>query len=245
MSEENENPEEEEVIETPEGKEEEHEEPEEIEEEEEPEDEEEEESSAAPEEKPKSRASDRVAKLVKERNEEREKRIRAETLAEERAVARHSPADHSAAQRLREEKLSLMDPAEKREFLKDEKIQTMEQQILFTQLQTQDMLDKSRYEGKAERNTVFARHADEVEKRLSSERKAGRNWNREQILAQIVGEAALKTKPDAKKKDEAKERVNSAKSTPVSGRSNSSAYKPGRKDESLEDMERRLGGVSF
>ena len=193
-----------------------------------------------------SRGENRIAALAKRAKEAEERAIRAETLAEERAAARREPAaDNGTAQRLREEKLALMDPSEKREFLQAEKIEQMQSQILLTQLQTQDALDKNSYAAKAARNTVFAKHEAEVEKRLRAERQAGRNWTRETILAQIVGEAALKTKPDTKKKNEARERVDSAKSKPPSGRSNSTAYKPGRADESLDDMERRLGNVVF
>lgn len=194
-----------------------------------------------------SRAETRMAKLVKERNEEREARIRAETLAEERSIVRREPTmDQGTAQRLREEKLALMDPSEKREFLQTEKIESMQNQILLTQLQTQDALDKNTYSAKAARSSVYAKHEGEVEKRLRAERQAGRNWTRETILAQIVGEAALKTKPDTKKKNEARDRVESAKTTPSSSRSNSNAYKPGRSQtESIEDMERRLGNIVF
>lgn len=250
MSEDNEHIEEDEVDTGAEGEGEEHAEPEETEGEEQEETEEnegdEEESSeeasikAAP-----SKAASRIAALSKRTKEAEERAIRAETLAEERAQSRQPQVDNSAAQRQREEKLSLMDPSERREFLQAEKIQTMEQQILLTQLQTQDALDRNSYETRANRDAVFRKHADEVEKRLRAERQAGRNWNREVILAQIVGEAALKAKPNTKQKEEAKERVNSAKAPSPSGRSNSNAYKPGRRDESVEDMERRLGGVTF
>lgn len=193
-----------------------------------------------------SRANERLTKVVKERNELRERAIRAEALAEERANTRQTPAANPAeAQRARDEKLALMDPTERREFEQHEKMQNMEQQILLTQLQTQDALDKNSFAMTARQNPVFAKHAGEVERRLTAERRAGRNWARETILAQILGEAALKAKPDNKKKDEARQRVDSSRAAAPSGRSNVNGYRAGRANESFDDLERRLENVSF
>lgn len=191
-----------------------------------------------------SRAQARITALSDRARAAEERAIRAETLAEERAP-RPAPVNNEEARRQRDEKLALMDPAERKSFLQDEQLQSMQQTILLTQLQTQDALDKNSYSLTARGNPVFAKHAAEVEKRLSAERQAGRNWSRETILAQILGESALKAKPDKKQKEEAKERVTTASGARPAGRGNSSTYRPARGNESLEQLEQRLENVTF
>lgn len=195
-----------------------------------------------------SRKESRVQKLAKERNELREKLAAAEAVAAERVRAGSQSSGQSTAeaQRLRNEKLALMDDGERKQFLQDEKLERMEQQVAFTQISTADMIDRSNFALTARSNSVYAKHLAEVERRLSAERSAGRNWNREQVLAQIVGELALKAKPNAKAKNEARERVNSSQGKPIKGRSDSNTYRPSRGGkESLEDLERRLENVTF
>lgn len=194
-----------------------------------------------------SRGLTRQAKLANQLKAEREARIRAEALAEERANVRTTApaADPEVARRQREERLALMDPEERREYVHQEQLQNLHNQVLLTQLQTQDALDKSEYSMKSASNPVYAKYSSEVEKRLASERQAGRNWSRETILAQVLGEQALKAKPNTKKKEEAQERVNASKGKPISGRSNTTTYRPGRGGESLDDLESRLENVIF
>lgn len=193
----------------------------------------------------KSRRDKRIETLARERDEAKERAIRAETLAEERAQGRQDNVSTADAKRIRDEKLALLDPAERREFLRDEEMAQMKHTVLLTQLQTQDQIDRNSYATAARNNTVYAKHSAEVEKRLAVERQQGRNWGRETILAQIIGEAALKAKPDTKKKEEAKQRVNESKSKSLSGRSNTEGYRPARGGESFDDLERRLENVTF
>lgn len=191
-----------------------------------------------------SRAAARIAKLSKQARDAEERAIRAETLAEERNRAPAQPANNAEAARQREEKLALMDPTERKMFLQDETLQNMQQQILITQVKTADSLDKSAYATQAASNPIYAKHSAEVEKRLRSEWSQGRTWPRETILAQIIGENALKAKPNTKAKDEAKERVTTSKG-PLPRARGESTYRPGRAGESLEEMERRLENVTF
>lgn len=192
------------------------------------------------------RRDKRIASALDRAKKAEERAIRAETLAEERARAPQQPAVNSAeAARLRAEKLELMTPDERRGFEQDEKLQRMEQQVLLTQLTTKDMLDKSAYQNRAASNPVWAKHAQAVEARLHASRQKGIDYPREMILAQIVGEAALKAQPKKGEKDAARERVNSVKGKPASVKTNSGAYRPGKGKESLEDLESRIGDVSF
>lgn len=192
-----------------------------------------------------SRGSKRIAALARERDEFKERAVRAETLAEERA--RHPATQQNQAEqaRLRDEKLALMDPQEKRDFLRDEELAGMKQTVLLTQLQTQDAIDRQAFNARAINDPVFSKHAQDVEQRLYKERQQGRNWPRETILAQIIGENALKAKPKASEKAAAKDRVKSSEGKPASGRSNANAYKSGRAGESLAELEARLENQVF
>jgi hypothetical protein len=195
---------------------------------------------------PQSRAAARISKLNRELREEQARRIKAETLAEERARgAAPQNGGTEEARRAREEKLALMDPIEKREFLNQEKLADMEFKVQVSELRTADMLDKNSYQMQAASNPLYAKHQADVEARLASERRAGRNWTRQDILEKIIGEKALKTKPDAKQKDAAARRVNSSKANSVSARSNVSKPSRNRGDDSLEDLEARLENVHF
>lgn len=192
-----------------------------------------------------SRKENRVAALARRVKDAEERAIRAEAIAEERNKSSIAPVDYAAAARAREEKLALMEPSERKEFIQGEKIEQMQSQVLLTQLKTEDMIDRQGYQTEARNNPVYAKHAGEVENRLRAERQQGRNWFRSQILAQIVGEAALQAKPNKKEKEQARERVNSVRGTPIKGRSNTSTYRPSRGNESFEDIERRLENVTF
>ena len=193
----------------------------------------------------KSRAAARVSVLVKRAKEAEERAIRAEAIAAERDRQKTTGSTDAERRRQREEQLALMDPTERREFETSERLQAMEQQVLLAQLRTEDALDRGAFQSRASSNPVYARHQEEVERRLAAERNLGRNWPRETILAQIIGEAALKTKPNTKSKNEAAVRVASVKSAPVRARSDSTAYRPSRGAETLEDLERRLENVTF
>lgn len=193
------------------------------------------------------RGETRQQKLANELREERERRIRAEALAEERS--RTKPAVSASAEdaaRQRAEKLALMEPEEKRAFLLQEKIDKMEQDQILTKLQMQDGMDKSAYDAKATLNPIYAKHAAKVEEKLAEMRRGGMNAPRETVLRYLIGEEALsstaKKKPASAKKAAA-ERVAGAKTKPVSARSDATGKKSSGGDESLEDLETRLKNV--
>lgn len=205
-------------------------------------------TSAAAAEGSTGRKENRVAALAKRAKEAEERAIRAETLAEERATAgnRNAGLSQEEQRRVRDEKLALMDPQEKRDFLRDEQMQNMQQQVLLTQLQTKDALDRAAYQTRAVSDPVWARHSAEVERRLAQARQGGIDYPRQTILAQVIGEAALNSKPKAGAKKAANERLTASAAKPVQGRSNAAAnQKGGRKGESLEDLERRLENQVF
>lgn len=195
-----------------------------------------------------SRRDKRLKALEQERNQEREARIRAETLAEERGRQPQQPGvDPEVARRQREEKLATMTPEERSAFETKEQLGEMNRQIMLTKIQTADMLDKAKYEGRAAVDPVYAKHAAAVEARLAASRRGGVDVPRETVLAVIVGEAALKSKPSAGKKAAAASRVATASGQSTTARSNSSAStrRPAGKQESWQEIEARIGDESF
>lgn len=192
-----------------------------------------------------SRPEQRIRALVEERNREKEARIRAETLASERersaTITRSQNPDE--ARRVREERLSLMDPSERREFESNERIQRMESEVMRTRVETQDLLDKNGFKAEAKNNPIYAKHQDEVERRYMEGCRKGVWYPRETYLAVVIGEAALKAKPDVKRKEEAKQRVDSSKGTSVSGRSNVSTARSNRGEKTFEELERSLENI--
>jgi hypothetical protein len=195
----------------------------------------------------KSRAQARIEKQQRELNEWREKAIRAETLAAERGRAPSQDTNSDAA-RAREERLALMDPVERQQIITQEKIDAMQQSILLTQLQTQDNMDKQEYAFKVSGNDraakLYSKYSSQVEERLAQERREGRNWPRDVILRQIVGEALLSAKPKANPAARAaSDRVSSVQARSVSGRSNVASS--GGRGNSMSDLERRLENIEI
>ena len=197
---------------------------------------------------PASRKGNRIAALAKRAKEAEARALKAETLAEERArnnTAAPSGATAAEAARIREEKLALMTPEEQREYKRDEQLQSMSQNILLTQIKTEDAIDRNGYNMEARTNPIYSKHREAVEQRLNSERRQGRNWTRREILEKIIGERALMSKPNTGKKQEAKRRVEAVKGKSVPGRSNTSANRSGKGKESFEELENRLESVRF
>lgn len=192
------------------------------------------------------RGGKRIQALAQKNRDLEARAIRAETLAAERernAQPRNQSPDD--ARRARDEKLALMDPTERATFENNEKLEHMQGEIMRTRVQTQDILDKNSYAAEAKGNPVYAKHKDEVEKRYIDGCKAGVWFPREKYLAVVIGEAALKAKPDNKKKEEARQRVDSSKGTPPAGRSNASSNRSSRGEKTFEELEKSLEGVTF
>lgn len=194
---------------------------------------------------PRKRAETRIQKLANERAQEREARIRAE--AERDALLKFRPntpaPDNSEAIRLRNEKLSVMEPQERAIFLQSERIEHMNQQLMVSELRSEDRADKALYEAKATVDPRYARNKDAVEQELRELRAKGINATREQCLVQVIGRKLLNEKPRKGAREAAAARVASTKGKPPSARSTPAAA--AGKGDSLSDIEARLKGKSF
>lgn len=176
-----------------------------------------------------SRAANRIQTLS---NAVKEERARGEAIQRELADLKaqqntRSNLSHEEAARIREEKLSLLEPQEKRAFLQDEEIQRLKQAQLATQFHVIDSGDRAAYEAKATLNPVYAKHQAAVEKALASLRQNGNNAAREELLKWVIGHEALNAKPSkaaAANKQAAASRVTAAKGKPTSARGDTGFY---------------------
>ena len=143
-------------------------------------------------------------------------------------------------------KLALMSVEERVDYklAKAEKIN--QRQMAMVQFQTAEAADKASYEAKAAYEPRYKKYAADVEKLLSSERAAGKNWPRETILKFVLGERVLNAKPmvDKQRKD-AQRRVSSQRTSPEAGRSDRAAQRGRGNGSTLSELERRLEGVEI
>lgn len=197
--------------------------------------------------KPKQRGENRVQKLANERNSEREARIRAE--AERDALLKFRPAtpapDNSEAVRLRNEKLSLLEPTERAIFLQSERLDQMNHQLLVSQLRSEDTADKASYNAKATVDARYARHKDAVEKLLVDYRTKGVNPSREELFYLVLGREVANKKPSKSAREAASQRVASTTGKPLPAKGNSSAGGGNKNGSDLASIEARLKGKSF
>lgn len=222
---------------------------EEVEAGEEPEPEQDEEAEAdegeepAPQPQKTSRAQERIRSL--------DARLKAEATQREQLqqqlqqlMARQQADQQRAQKASQEEQLALMDPAERRAFEAHQQATNTQAQLQRVQFQFQDVQDHTAFHSKAVSNPVYAKFAPQVEQALAKLRAQGMNAPRENVLAFIVGQEAIRKAQGtvgAKAKAGA-QRVASAKGSPVSARSDGNIRSGG---DDLSSLERRLSNVAL
>lgn len=199
-----------------------------------------EETEESDEEQP-TRGETRQQKLANQLREEREARIRAEAERDTERKYRTTPQPANNSARERDERLALMTPEEKREFLRDEKMAALEQAVLATGRQSVDAGDRAAYIAKAAVNPIYKKYEARVEEQLQAFRQSGAYPARDAVLAYLVGQDALKSpkKASKKEKEAAATRVAVSKTTPLSGRGDAGGKKA-KDDGSLESLKARI-----
>jgi len=195
---------------------------------------------------PKKRSENRFQKLANERNAEREARIRAEAERDAILKVRQAApiADTGEAVRKRQEKLDLMEPHERAIFLQNEQIERMNNQLLLSELRSEDRADKAAYDAKALVDPRYARNKAAVEEDLKELRNKGINASREDCLIRVIGRKTLAEKPKKSTREAASTRVASTKGTPTTAKGHASTSSSGKGDD-LAAIESRLKGKSF
>lgn len=164
-----------------------------------------------------SRRESRVAALARRTREAEERALRAEAERDAERRTRQPLTNPEEARRVRDEKLALMDPQERRDFMRDEELKELKNGMAMTQFRMQDSLDKAAFQQKA----LVSKAAKRLEGKVEEEyQKALRNGNfvpRASLFAYLRGLELeeIESRPPSKQTQAAKkaaaERVDGAK----------------------------------
>lgn len=185
-------------------------------------------------ERPKSRGENRVAEATrvaaeaKRRAEEAERRLAAIEQAQQQNLTRESAAQ-------REQRLAMMDPDQRTQYLLQEQAQHFEARLNAIQFTAQDSADRTAFEALCARNPIAAKHSEKVEAELAKLRATGQTAPRATVLRYVIGDSALLATPRARTKAAQTAAGNRARQSarPASGRSDVSASD--RRNTSLYD----------
>lgn len=165
-----------------------------------------------------SRGEARIQRLANEAKAAREEAAAARREAEElRRQQWQRQEQISAAEE--EQRRALMTDAERSAYDLNKVRNEFSAQLRQTQLQSQFTADKMAYESKAASRPVYAKHADEVERRFQEQVRRGAPVERETILKHLLGELALNmaAQPSAQRR-QARNRVESQRVAAGSGK---------------------------
>ena len=151
--------------------------------------------------RPKSRGENRVAAATRIAAEAKRE---AEAARAELAAIRQREQQNNQRETLeqRAQRLAMMDPDQRTQYLLQEQAQHFENRLNAIQFTAQDSADRTAFEAMCARNPVAAKHKDLVEAELQRLRQTGSTAPRETILNYVVGRAALAAAPRAKAKAE-------------------------------------------
>lgn len=195
------------------------------------------------------RGESRVQKLANETRTERDARIKAETERDFYKNQVNQPRNNSSAEAaaVRQAKLELMEPGERKVFLLEEQLGQVQQQNAYNNMQQQDFRDEARYDAVASTDTnkgrSYAKYKDEVETLLTKMRSNGNDAKREALVQYLIGRDALAAadKPKAKTKEAkaaATKRVETSNASSLSGRGGDRSGKGSGISQS--DLEKRI-----
>lgn len=172
------------------------------------------------------RGGSRIQRLANEAKAAREEAAAARREAEE--FRRQMAARQSReSEEQREARRALMTPEERVQDDMAAMRREFAQQQQQTQMTTAAMLDRAAYDAKAATKPVYARHAEEVERRFQEQLRQGRPVEREIILKVLLGELALSGASNPKPRRQAQSRVN-AQRVPASSGKGDTASNRGR-----------------
>ena len=196
---------------------------------------------APPSRKP-GRANDRIRALdERARKAETEKTQLQQQL--QQIMAQQQANQQAQQAQADNERMALMDPAERQAYVAQQVAHRTQQQLQHVQLQLADTTDLTQYQMKAAANPIYARYADRVEQTLADLRSKGMTAAREKVLAFVIGEDALRKAAPGGKAKAGAQRVAAAKGRPVSARGDGRAASSGGDD--VASLASRLRGVQL
>lgn len=192
----------------------------------------------------KSRANDRIRKLLKAEKKLKEENARLQaqfTQQTQQTQTRQNQTDPAAEAAYR----ASLSPEELIRYDVNKVLHQNRQQTELMQFQMQDMIDKNAFEAKASVNPVHKKFAAQVERKLLELRTTQRmNVPREVILANLIGERVLSGKMKSVSRKTAEANVKKNKTKTSSNRSDVSRNAATSGTE-REKRRKRLEGVSF
>lgn len=137
-------------------------------------------------------------------------RARAERERAERAEAALRDREQPAARRTEDpeaeaRRLAAMTPEQRLDYKQAKFEERMTRQSQISEFNTWNTADKARYDAKASVDPRYRRFADQVERELGQAQKNGLNFNREQVLAFIIGNQVMNAKGSKGAKKQATE----------------------------------------
>jgi hypothetical protein len=198
-------------------------------------------SDAEPPAKPISRAARRIQSLTQTQAE-----LRRELDDLKRRQGSPQPVSAAEQARMAEERrqrLALMDPDQRTDFLLAEQQQQFSGAIRQTQLQGADMADQSKFDRMCDRKPHFDAIRDEVETLLAQSRQNGQNPTRESLAYYLIGKRADERAARARGKQTRRADVQRQRQTvqPRGGRGSDVAA-PGRDNGSRNALQKRIDG---
>lgn len=140
------------------------------------------------------RAERRVETALREA---REAKAEAQRVRDELAEARRAPVVPQEAPAQRAERLAMMDPEQRFEYLLAEQGRQTEARLAQAEFRAEDRADKAAFDSLCAGDKRFAPFKVDVEERLAQMRRGGTTAPRETILKYIIGDRAVSKAPAA------------------------------------------------
>jgi len=171
----------------------------------------------------------RTIRQLRERAQKAE-RERDDYLRRQAAPRAPDPMEQARIQEERRQRLALMDPEQRTEFLLNEQREQFNARIGGMQFQTADAIDQAKFDRLCDRNPVAEKYRERVEETLQEwRRNNGSNPGRAEVLRWILGDEALKRGPAAATRQRNGAEARRARQTvPARGGRGSDVTAPGR-----------------
>lgn len=179
-----------------------------------------------------SRGETRFQRLANEAKAAREEAAATRRELDEFRRSQQNGRQQQETEEQEQRRLALMTPEERIEYRLEKAERRHQSQVQMLSFQNDDRADKMEFAAQAAANPVYARHKDEVERRLGELRAKGQNVSREALLKYIVGEKALAGAGNKKPAQQAAKRVAAERVAPGSSKGDTASSR-GRGEPSL------------
>jgi hypothetical protein len=145
-----------------------------------------------------SRSQRRIQSLANKSRDTERRAIEAEAtnraLQQQLEAMRSQPVQQQYDPRAEQEYIAALDPVERMQYVTARQMQHLQQSNNQQQYMMLEMMDRTAYQTKAISNPVYKKLEAEVEQMRAAEASKGRHFNREDILAFLIGQKMLNKK---------------------------------------------------